>query len=160
MKSTGDLDTLIKNSINDYTRFNFSKKKEAYDVTIEETNDTIYQIIISKIDVNKISPWENDTIGNFSKFFPSKYVIKSNKLFIWADYTKALSIDLIKQMSNYKVIDSTYLKTGESPLFLINEKKKAMHYCFCKNDFTNFIKKKTNYRLRGNDLFNLRCNKK
>ena len=154
---SGGIESAIKNSIIDFTHSSIFKKKQAYEIYAEEINDEIYGINFNKIDVNKIFPRKEDSIGSFSAYFPSEYIIRGNKLFIWADSSKSLKIDIINKMSEYKIIDSTIVKTGGVQLFHINEKKKGLDYFFCKKDLRKYKKIKTNKALGHYPIPNLNC---
>ena len=139
MHQTGQKNEIIENAIMDYLSTNsYRNKSNAFQIEYLDFNENIATVTIDAIIGKEMVLRKSDTIGNKSKWFPSKFREKKNKLFVEVDSTHGLSRETISKMSEYGILDSTKIKTGQAPLFKIDESWKQTHYFFCKNKIDQY----------------------
>lgn len=157
--TNGDENSAISNAITDF--LNSSGKHDndtVYSIGIENINNDIIAITISGTDF-KITPTPETIIGSTTKTIPTQYLEKNGKLFYWHDNKTILTKDIIDVMSKYKIIDSMNVNGIVGiPEYTIDESKKGVHYYFCKNNFRNYKKIKTNRALGYHRRPFLDCN--
>lgn len=136
----------IKIAVNDFfDNCNLLKTDSVFSVSIYIDNDDILGLSILGVNENKIYPSLNDKIGDKTTIFPSHYIEKNNKLIYWGDSISTLSEDIVKVLSRYNQIDSTFVNEEQAyPDFVIDESIKGAHYYFCKNNLAKFKRVITN----------------
>ncbi|MFS4492401.1 hypothetical protein [Maribacter sp. 2308TA10-17] len=136
---TGQKNEIIENAIMDFLSTNsYRNKSNAFQIEYLDFNENIATVTIDAIIGKELLLQKPDTIGNRSKWFPSKFREKKNKLFVEVDSSHGLSRETISKMSEYGILDSTKVKTGQATLFKIDESWKQTHYFFCKSNITNY----------------------
>ena len=149
----------IKIAVNDFfDNCNLLKTDSVFSVSIYIDNDDILGLSISGVNENKIYPSSNDKIGGETTIFPSHYIEKNNKLIYWGDSISILSKDIVRVLSRYNRIDSTFVNDEQAyPDFVIDETIKGAHYYFCKNDLAKFKRVITNRAMGWSPLPKLKC---
>lgn len=159
----GDQNVMVQNAITDFLNTsNLANKDSVFHITVDSINRTVSGVSIMGV-TNKFQVFPKNKINSKDDWFPSRYVEKNGKLFIWADSTYGLKENIIKVMSDYKVLDTINPNSLEdlarSMEFSTDDSKKAQHYYFCKNDLTQYKKLKTSVAIGWYKIPNLpRCN--
>lgn len=101
-----------------------------------------------------ISLGVGDTLGQIPKsYFPNKYIIVNDKLFIWKDDHTPLNGELLNILDKFGVLDSTDVKMAigtlpsefdDTRLVLIDHDLKSVNYHICKSEIQKFKKVTTN----------------
>lgn len=121
-----------------------------------------------------ISP-ENNTIpirieekiGEVPKsYFPNRFIIRENKLFLWQDSITPLKNDILEVMDDFGILDSIEVKKSlnllpenyiDDRLYKIDDKLESIYYFICKSDISRYKKVKTQWSKIKNDLPKIKC---
>ncbi len=153
--------------IADFLNSKSSKAKEfrVYNITeFDTSNDKYYFSILRE---TKIFPSLSDTINGVAKtYFPTKFVEKNNRLFLWgyADKNNLISSELVKKLQNYDIVDSLFynVKEGTIPknseeIILTDDNQEATNYFVCKSDITHYAKIINNKVIKSRNYPELNC---
>jgi len=167
---------VIDNVIADYYHTN-GKEIKKYNVfsLSDKTEDQklVYHITVIPQE-NVYSVTKNDSLGAFSKGFPTNYEYYKGKLFVWNDTERHITSEILNVLKNHNMLDSTQLKyelgiydewnpekeSPELPLFKINDFLEGVNYVVCKNNISIYKKLKTSEYIpsRSNKLPEVDCN--
>lgn len=120
-------------------------------INFKEYNSGIIGVTILG-DVNKIYLLH----GVPQSRIPEQYFEYHNKLFYWYDNKKSAHSNILKKLSDYKVVDSVSSITDEMGN-IRDEKKKGMNYFFCKENLLIYRKEKTSIALPRDFKMDLDC---
>lgn len=97
-------------------------------------------------ETQKISLMTGDSLGTVPKrFFPTKYLIKNKRLFLWKDGETPLTKDILSIMDKYNILDSTNLQKEYNTIIISNDDGlKGVDYYICKDNIKHYKKIKTN----------------
>ncbi len=135
--------------IKDYL-LNVKNSKKTFQIFDKNIDNSIYVFDILPIDYFTLQ----DTAGQYSKTFPTKYKIIDDKMFVWRDSTIPLSQKLINIYFKRKVTDSIgykMLSSGDFSLFDsipeedVNNLKKKRFYYICKDNLAQYKRTKRYY---------------
>lgn len=170
-----DEQSAINNIIIDYY-FSNNKEIQKYNVfnisNRMSSNESLYYFDILPQE-NVYSLHVTDSLGSYSRTFPTNYRVYEERLFLWNNKGKKISQEVLDIMYNYKVLDSIALKyqigiyddwdsIGKYPplpLFKVNEKLKGVDYVVCKNNVSIFTKTKTHLHVKIENLSIPNCYK-
>lgn len=140
---SGLIDSCVRVAINDFAKSGRLVDK-VYEATVYLEDSEVIGVSILGLD-NKYYANPSDKVDSLANAFPTEYVEIDNRLFCWQDKTKPLSLDIVSKLSQYNMIDSTYWSgfNGINPEFVVDDKKKATDYYFCRNNIRKFKKVKT-----------------
>lgn len=136
--SKGSKTDMLQNAIMDFEKSSKKNKSKVFHINFYNYSNSVKGVSISPVSKNKYSLNLNDTIGNLSNHFPSKFILNNERLYLWNDSLNPLKKELITIMSNYKVLDSSRLNGKLRPLFILEENKRSMKYLFCKNNLKTY----------------------
>ncbi|WP_452597549.1 hypothetical protein [Pontimicrobium sp. MEBiC01747] len=153
------------NAIIDFVNTSSSKHK-VFIISEFDNSDSVYFFDFFR--ERKITPTLQDTIGSVpSSYFPTKFIEKNNKLFLWG-YSKkgnVITKEIVHKMQKYNIIDSLYYKIkrgeipkGTEPILLNDSNEKATSYFICKNDILKYQKIESAKVLNKEDYPVLICN--
>jgi len=171
--SSGSINEAVNNAITDFLTTKLSKKGTIFGVLISDyvgvkynqenntviyipKNDYIFIISVGKSD-NKIYPREENKIGTYDNVFPTMYTIRDEKLFYWSDSTQVISKEIISVLEKYNHIDFEWHKEYDLPPLIINDGGEGIVYYFCKNDLSNYKKKRADTLRRHYRTPKLKC---
>ena len=181
----GSIEQAIMNVIIDYEStykkpLSVFKKKKGYNVFKINRNKCLNEklFIVSIIpQINSYSVYPKDKIDEVPReYFPNKFYILNDDLFLWNDGKTPLNNELIDVMHKFGVIDSSYLKMnfdniknkdlddlqvedlGDTSVFIIDDRLESYDYFICKKDISNFKKIITWKAFGYYDIPELNCN--
>lgn len=138
LESIFSKDNAIGNAITIFINTSkWSKQGKVFWVDYYEPNDSIVRVRIVVHDY-AIPVTTKDTVGGYDHLFPSMFIEKSNKLFIWKDTTICISKELLSAMDNYNCIDYSLRHMDVIVGGVNNDGAVGNVYYFCKNDLTNY----------------------
>lgn len=152
------LDSCIRTAIKDFAKGKrFDDKVYSVDVYLEDSEVIGISIFGQE---NKYYASPVNKVGSLPGSFPTGYMEIDNKLFCWQVPDKPITSEIIAILSKYDHIDSTYADSfnGIIPEYIVDDKKKAMHYYFCKNNIRKFKKVKTSIGIGYYKRPKLECN--
>lgn len=161
MTIKGNLNDAIENAILDLLHSNTFKKEQVFVIYTESINSDVYGISFMEAD-NKLLPNSNNKIGTNHPYFPTRYIVKNNKLFYWYDSNNFITKDLIDTLAKYNQIDSLNVEKFvgiPKTSALINDSKKGIDYYFCKNNLVKYKKIITNKAIGYYKPPTLKCSK-
>jgi len=139
-KSVGNTENAIENSIIDFSHTSkLWKKNMVFSIKVTDLDEKIIVAIVAADDYD-IYPRKENKIGTFDSIFPTKYVVKNNKLFYWNDSTQAITQDIISVLEKYNKIDWHWEQESAFPPYLRDDGIEGVIYYFCKNDLINYKK--------------------
>ena len=172
--SDGGNNQAILNAIIDFSKTNNSYKKHSvfhvsiYDALFrkisrkvsegnyESINGKSYENIIAVSilgnDNKHIYYLADNTNINSKGYFPSRYIEKDGKLFIWYDDEKVMDEKTIAIFRKYELIGKK-----ELPMIKIDDLKKGVDYYFCRNNLKNYKKKISNIAIGYYDVPEIVC---
>ena len=154
--SSGNINDAVNNAVTDFLHTSkLSKRDTIFDVYIHEKED-IFIVSVGGAD-NKIFPSERYRDGIYDEVFPTRYIIRNEKLFYWTDTTQTVTQDIISVLEKYNHIDTLWWATGGLPPAVINDGYEAIVYFFCKNDLRNYKKKRADNIRRHYRTPQLKC---
>jgi len=130
--------------------------RENNEVVYLPKNEDIFIISVGGAD-NKIYPREENKVGTYDEIFPTRYTIRDGKLFYWSDTTQVITQEIISVLEKYNHIDFDWRKEYDFPPLVINDGAEGIVYYFCKNDLTNYKKKKADNIRRHYRTPKLKC---
>lgn len=152
----GNKEDLIKNAILDFSETEkMYRKYQVFRIETQLDDDKFSAISINRNNI-KILMTSEVKIGVKGKV-PSKFFELGDKLFIWYDDEYPLSKDALEVFKKYDLLQSDEDGTIQFPDFVIDDSQKAVHYYFCPDDFTNYVKKITSIGLGYYNPPILRC---
>jgi len=157
----GNLNDAIENAILDLLNSNTFKNEQVFIVHAKSINNEIYGVNIIGVD-NKLLPNSNNKVGTNHPYFPTKYIIKKDKLFYWYDANEFITKKLIHTLAKYNQIDSLNVKEFigiPKTSGLIDDSKKGIDYYFCKNNLVKYKKVITNKAMGWYKPPRLKCRK-
>lgn len=150
----GGKDVAIKNAIIDFCNTSsLSKKDKVFVISYKQYEAGLIGISILG-DINKVRIVNGSPIGRIK----DQYFEYENKLFCWYDEKKEKNPNIVKKLSQYKVIDSVKVLT-EDMGYTIDDGKKAVHYYFCENNLLIYKKEENTVSLPRKPSINLSCEK-
>lgn len=110
-------------------------------------------------ETQKISLFTSDSIGIVpSSPFPTKYLIKNKKLFLWKDENIPLTKNVLSVMDKFNILDSTNLNKGYNTITISSEDGlEGVDYYICENNIKHYKKIKTNIATGYYSLPKLNC---
>jgi hypothetical protein len=156
----GSYNQAIENSIIDFLNTSsLSKKENVFTLKINDESSDIISVSIFG-NKNKIYPSPDIQIGKVTNKIPTRYIEKNGKLFYWYESKAILTMDLVKKLSAYKIIDSTNVKEViVLPEYSVDDSKKAVDYYFCKNNLLKYKKVTTSITMGYYDMPKLECDR-
>lgn len=117
------------------------------------------EVIVVRIgrNVTKLLLTKDATVGSLGKL-PSRFIEKDGKLFFWWDDEYALTENTLTVLKKYHLLQDDQngsIKVPDNIIF--NDSQKAVHYYFCKGDYTNFKKVTTNKGIGYYEIPLLNC---
>lgn len=154
----GNEDQAIQNSITDFLyTSSISKNNSVFTVSVHDTIDLVVVSIFPNH--NKLLPSSNTKIGYPTITIPTKYTERNRKLFYWYDSKEVLTYNIVRKLSNYRVIDSINVNQFNGfPANYIDDSQKAVNYFICKKDFLNYKKLTTSFAFGYFDMPKVKCN--
>ena len=138
--SKGNVNDLVNNVITDFfNTSNLSKRDSIFGVLITDNNDGIIKVGICGA-VNKIYPRKENKVGTYDAIFPTRYLIRDEKLFYWSDTTQIITQEIISVLEKYNQIDTLWWSSGGLPDYVIDDGKEGVVYYICKNNLKNYKK--------------------
>ncbi|MCL6275438.1 hypothetical protein M3P19_15595 [Muricauda sp. 2012CJ35-5] len=132
------------NAILDFSNLNkVTKRHKVFNVNIlikESSNEEPYhQIFISPI-TNAYPMTQYDTIGSKSDLLYNDYRINKGVLFLWMDPEKRTNRKTLEVMSNFKKLDSSFLKKSDKAYVFSTKEypKDERTYFFCKSNISKY----------------------
>lgn len=154
LKVSENKNNVRMNIILDYLSRNTDSSKEYFILDSLESKKNYY---VFRIDKNgKFAPRLIDTIGAYTKYFPTDFYEKNNKLFIWHDNNKRLDKKTVAKLQEYNCVDSLYHKDNIIPIMDPKKFQKSMYYFVCKKNILKYKKKKAMW-IRPKDYPKLKC---
>lgn len=148
----GNYEIAIENAVVDFCNTSsLVNKDKVFYINFKEYNSGIIGVTILG-DVNKIYLLH----GVPQSRIPEQYFEYHNKLFYWYDNKKSAHSNILKKLSDYKVVDSVSSITDEMGN-IRDEKKKGMNYFFCKENLLIYRKEKTSIALPRDFKMDLDC---
>ncbi|MGM0589439.1 MAG: hypothetical protein ACQETE_13540 [Bacteroidota bacterium] len=144
LKNKGNSNDAIYNAIWDFVNTGYLHKKDTvFSVMLDDISENIIGVSILRKE-NKYYPDYTNKVGSSKPNFPTRYLMVKGKLFIWYDPNKKVSQELIHALSEYDMIDSLNVNGFEGvPNIVFNDKRKGVHYYFCKNNILSYKKVRT-----------------
>jgi len=144
MISVGDTNDAINNAITDFIHTSrLYKQDTVFDLKITNVNDMLVIGIMGK--TNKLFVKSNNKIGtNSDPTFPTNFVIKNGRLFLWYDHNKTISQELKNVLIQYNHLDSVWMKEYDIPPYVVDDGKKGVIYYFCKKNLSIYKKTGSN----------------
>ena len=100
-----------------------------------------------------------DELGKIPRsYFPNKYIVKEDKLFLWNDGLTPLQSDVLDAMNKFGVLDSTDIKMElgllpdnfeDTRMITIDDRLESYNYFVCRSEVSEF-KKVVTYKAFGN----------
>ncbi|MEG0926851.1 hypothetical protein [Chryseobacterium sp.] len=142
----------FKNAIVDFCNTSsLVKKDNVFSISFKEYSSKAIGISIMG-NVNNIYIYQNSPQSRI----PDQYIEYNNKLFCWYDDKKNKNPNIIKKLSEYKVIDSVKVLT-EDMGYIRDDAKKGVNYYFCKDNLLIFKKEETSFALPREIKIDLNC---
>ena len=158
--SEGNTVNAINNAITDFFNTSkLSKKDTVFSLKVTDAGNGILVIGIIGA-VNKIYPTDKNKVGAFDEFFPTRYIIRDEKLFYWNDTTQVITQEMISTLERFDQIDFNWSKEYILPPLIIDDGKEGMVYYFCENDLRNYKKNGSGTIRQHYDPPKLNCKKK
>jgi hypothetical protein len=152
MVSNGNSDTVFKNAIVDfYHTSSLARKNSTFSIYKREYDSGVIGVSILSND-NKIYVLYNSPQSKI----PDRYIEYNNKLFYWYDNEKDKDPNIVKKLSEYKIIDSLQILTEEMS-YKRDDAKKATQYYFCKNNLLEYKKEETSIAMPKEIKVQLNC---
>lgn len=130
-------DIHVINVVTDYMNNKyFSEDVYGYFITTTHKNNTIGVSISG--DNNKVIQHYSKIIPN-PNYFPNKYLELDNKVFYWTDSTVGPNKRIIPILKKHDLLDTTKYD-GKSIPDLNKKFGKMVHYYFCKDDYSKYVK--------------------
>ena len=151
------IDSCIHVAINDFAKSGRLLDK-VYEANVYLEDSEVIGISIFGLD-NRYIANPKDKVDSLAKAFPTEYLEIDNRLFCWQVKTKPISEEMISKLTQYNMIDSTYWNgfNGDIPEFVVDDKKMATDYYFCRNNIRKFKKIKTSIGIGYYRRPKLRC---
>ncbi len=109
-----------------------------------------------------------DSLGKVPRsYFPNRYTIENEKLFLWNDSITPLQKDVLNVMDKYGVLDSVDVKRElgllpndfeDTRVITFDDRLKSVNYFICKKNIEKYKKKITNKAFGYYDPPKLKCN--
>lgn len=148
----GNDEIAFKNAIIDFCNTSsLAKRDKVFTISFKEYNSKAIGIGIIG-DTNKIYIYQNSPQSRI----PNQYIEYNSKLFCWYDDKKENNPNIIKKLSEYKVIDSVKVLT-EDMGYIRDDSKKGTNYYFCKENLIIYQKEETSIALPRDIKINLKC---
>jgi len=142
--SEGNVNDAVSNVITDFLNTSsLSKKDTVFGVLITDTNDGVIKVGICGA-VNKIYPRKESKVGTYDAIFPTRYLIRDEKLFYWSDTTQVITQEIVSVLEKYNQIDTLWWSSGGLPDYVIDDGKEGIIYYICKNNLKNYKKTGSN----------------
>ena len=179
LKGKGDIDQVRTNVITDFvntykTPKYYRKKRDGkpFNVFIlvrqKQLNNDLYVLSILP-EIEDITFRSEDSLGKVPRsFFPNRFEVKKEKLFLWNDSITPLQKDILLVMDEYGVLDSTDVKRElgllpnnfeDTRLVTFDDRLESVNYFVCKDNIEKYKKKVTNKAFGYYDLPKLKCNR-
>lgn len=161
-------ETAIYNAILDFTNSNKLYEKDSvfcinyynkiYSRVLQQRNDGVSEWVRDKLYDGIVGvsihpsyhqfPLSQETRKNEMNIIPSRYVIKNNKLFYWWDDNYELTEETIQTFYRFNLIREVKGENNSGllvdDLVSVDDAVKGVHYYFCGNDLTKYVKVITN----------------
>lgn len=157
MISKGNANDAINNAITDFIHTSkLYKQDTVFNLKITNKDSELIVGIMGKI--NKLFIKSNNKIGtNSDPTFPTNFVIKNGKLFLWYDPNKTISRELRSVLIQYNHLDSVWMKEYDIPPYVVDDGKKGVLYYFCKTNLSIYKKTASNTIRRHYKIPKLDC---
>lgn len=144
MITEGDINDAINNAITDFSHTSkLYKQDTVFDIEITSVDNMLVIGIIGT--TNKLFVKSNNKIGtNSDPTFPTNFVIKNSRLFLWYDPNKTISQELRSVLIKYNHLDSVWMKEYDIPPYVIDDGKQGVIYYFCKKNLSIYKKTGSN----------------
>lgn len=148
----GNNEIAFKNAIIDFCNTSsLAKKDKVFSISSKEYASKAIGVGIMG-NVNKIYIYQNSPQSRI----PDQYIEYNNKLFCWYDDKKGKNPNIVKKLSEYKVIDSVKVLT-EDMGYMRDDAKKGVNYYFCKDNLVIYKKEETSVALLREIKIDLNC---
>lgn len=152
LSQNGNNEIAIKNAIIDFYNTSYLVKKDkVFNLYSKEYNSGIVGVSIIG-NINKIYVVNGSPEGRIK----DQYIEYKGRLFCWYDDEKGRDPNIIKKLSEYKVIDSVKAFT-EDMGYLTDDKKKGASYYFCKDNLLIYKKETTSIAMPREMKNDLNC---
>lgn len=148
----GNNEIAFKNAIIDFCNTSsLVSKDKVFNLYSKEYNSGIVGVSIIG-NSNKIYVVNGSPEGRIK----DQYIEYKGKLFCWYDDEKGRDPNIIKKLSDYKVIDSVKVLT-EDMGYIRDDAKKGLNYYFCKDNLQIYKKEESSIALPREIKFDLNC---
>lgn len=152
MTQKGNIENAIKNAILDFCHTsNLAKKDKTFYIYFKDYETKAIGVSITG-NINKIYVLH----GSPQSRVPDQYIEYDNKLFYWYDNKTGKSLDIVKKLSEYKVIDSIKVST-EDMGNIRDDAKKGANYYFCRDNLLVYKKEETPTAMPREIKIDLNC---
>ncbi|MDV7698613.1 hypothetical protein N6B72_16925 [Chryseobacterium soli] len=148
---TGNYETAIKNAVIDFSHSSLASKDKVFSLTYKQYDKGVIGISILG-DVNKVYLINGTPQGRVK----DQYIEYDNKLFCWYDDKKEKDSNIIKKLTQYKVIDNVEVLT-EDMEYIRDDTKKGVNYYFCKDNLLIYKKEETSIVMPREIKIDLHC---
>lgn len=158
MAIEGTVNDAINNAIRDFvhTENKLLKDDNMFLVSANTLKDNIVVTIIG--DANTVLLIMEEDSSYSYRAFPTMLVEIDGKLFFWYDETKNVTESIISTLYKYNFVD-TMIVNAYIPDRIFDDSKKSIVYCFCRNNLSNYKKRKGNTLTKHYKQLKLECNK-
>lgn len=176
-KGEGGIEQARMNVIIDFistykTPRNYLKEREGkpFDVFVldrrKQSNEDLYVFTVLP-EYQEITLNPEDDLGKVPKsYFPNKFVVEEDKLFLWHDSVTPLQKELLNVMDEFGALDSIDVKRElgllpddyeDTRTVIIDDGLKGVTYFICKDNIENYKKVVTNKAFGYYDPPKLKC---
>lgn len=158
LNQTGDVNDAISNAIIDYVkRASNGEGGAAYYVNAKHISADIIGVSILEYSGQKVFISKQDSIGSNAPFFPTRVEEVAGRLFYWYDSSSVITENVIQKLIKFDQIDSGRYEKPNLVEFSFSDNKRAIHYYFCKQNLTKFIRKESNIALGYGKIPKIDC---
>ena len=158
LTSAGSENDAIYNSITDFLFTSKHRKEDKiFNVRIKMVDEDVLKISIAGA-TNKVFRWKEDIVGSNSNRFPTRYMVKDDKLFYWNDPDTPISDEIIFILKKYDLLDEDWQNEYDLPPYVIDDGKGGVEYYICKNNYKKYKKKEANTIMKHYAIPTLKCN--